>query len=204
MSAEAAGGLRSLLGELTSAVPGIDECMGFAELMKQVQSMDYDTIIFDTAPTGHTLRLLSMPTTMEKAFGKIMELKNRFGGLFNQMSSMFGGQMPSQDMLLSRLDAVREVIQAVNEQFRDPTRTTFVCVCIPEFLSVYETERLVQELAKYGIDVHNIVVNQVLIPPRDWAPKATSWGDLKCQSRLAMQNKYLVQIFDLYEQLLRS
>ena len=94
MSSEQAGGLRSLIGELTSAVPGIDECMGFAELMKQVQSMDYDTIVFDTAPTGHTLRLLSMPTTMEKAFGKIMELKNRFGGMFSQMSAMFGGQMP--------------------------------------------------------------------------------------------------------------
>jgi arsenite-transporting ATPase len=212
-SSEEESGISALMAELTSSIPGIDEAMSFSELMKQVQSLDYDVVVFDTAPTGHTLRLLSFPTILEKALGKLMELKDRFGGLIGQASAMFGGGNPGQmqDMMLGRLEETRAVINKVNDAFQNPELTTFVCVCIPEFLSIYETERLVQELSKFGIDSHNIVVNQVLFPEKD-AEELGDWLDAnkdslpkeaqeicsKMMARKKMQDKYIGQCFDLY------
>lgn len=54
-------------------------------LRRLVQTMDYSVIVFDTAPTGHTLRLLQFPSTLEKGLAKMMTLKNRFGGLISQV-----------------------------------------------------------------------------------------------------------------------
>ena len=66
----------------------------------------------------------------------------------------------------------------------NPDLCTFVAVCIPEFLSVYETERLVQELFTQKIDIFNIVVNQIVFVDDDCACK-------KCLSRYKMQHKYI-------------
>ena len=61
--------------------------------------------------------------------------------------------------IFSTLESFKKYIEEMNKQFKDPTKTTFVAVCIPEFLSLFETERLVIELAKYNIDILNIVIN---------------------------------------------
>ncbi|MBA0826618.1 hypothetical protein Goarm_011447 [Gossypium armourianum] len=78
-------GMDSLFSDLANAIPGIDEAMSFAEMLKLVQTMDYSCIVFDTAPTGHTLRLLQFPSTLEKGLAKMMSLKSKFGGLLSQV-----------------------------------------------------------------------------------------------------------------------
>ncbi|XP_010272579.1 PREDICTED: ATPase GET3-like [Nelumbo nucifera] len=183
----------SFISDLTNAIPGIDEAMSFSEMLKLVQTMDYSVIVFDTAPTGHTLRLLQFPSTLEKGLAKMMSLKNKFGGVLSQMSRIFGvDDRFYEDAILGKIEGMKEVIEQVNKQFKDPDMTTFVCVCIPEFLSLYETERLVQELTKFEIDTHNIIINQVLFDEEAVESKLL-------KARMRMQQKYLDQFYMLYD-----
>ncbi|KAL6601729.1 hypothetical protein ACP70R_006034 [Stipagrostis hirtigluma subsp. patula] len=193
-------GMEGFLSELTNAIPGVDEAMSFAEMLKLVQTMDYSVVVFDTAPTGHTLRLLQFPATLEKGLEKMMELKNRYGGLLNQATRMFGlGDDLNEDAMLGRLEGMKDVIEQVNRQFKDPDLTTFVCVCIPEFLSLYETERLVQELAKFEIDSHNIIINQVIFDEECTFSLLAAVESKLLQARIKMQQKYIDQFHMLYD-----
>ncbi|KAF8679706.1 ATPase GET3 [Rhizoctonia solani] len=170
------GAMGSMMQDLAFAIPGVDEAMGFAEIMKHVKSMEYSVIVFDTAPTGHTLRFLSFPSVLEKALGKISSLSGRFGPMLQQVSAMMGGPgAGQQEDMFAKLDGMRAIITEVNQQFKDPT------------------ERLVQELTTYGIDTHNIVVNQLLFP------KKTSDCE-HCNVRYNMQQKYLAEAHELYDE----
>lgn len=186
--------LGSMLGELSTALPGIDEAMGFAQVMKLIKSMEYEVIVFDTAPTGHTLRFLSFPSLLEKALGRLTEMSGRLGGLMSQASALMGLEL-NAERVLERVKELSSVVAEVNRQFKDPDLTTFICVAIAEFLSLYETERMIQELLSFGIDTHNIIVNQLLFPPASSSDKE---GCVKCKARWAIQCKYLGQMDDLY------
>ncbi|KAL1540135.1 ATPase get3a [Salvia divinorum] len=186
-------GTDGFMSDLTNSIPGIDEAMSFGEMLKLVQTMDYSVIVFDTAPTGHTLRLLQFPATLEKGLSKLMSLRNKFGGLFSQMTRMFGVESDfGEDDILGKLEGMKDVIEQVNRQFKDPDLTTFICVCIPEFLSLYETERLVQELTRFEIDTHNIIINQVIFDEEVVESKLL-------KARMQMQRKYLDQFYVLYD-----
>lgn len=140
-------------------------------------------------------------------------MQNRFSGLLTQVTAFMGAEgAAGVESMITKLEQLKGLIDQVHNQIRDPEKTTFVCVCIPEFLSIYETERLVQELSKSEIDTHNVVVNQVLFPDQDaedlvdWYKDAKETLPDKAQTligktiaRKRMQDRYIQQIFELYE-----
>src|SRR5262245_24741921 len=103
--------MNGIMQDLAFSIPAVDEAMNFAEVMKQVNSMEYSVIIFDTAPTGHTLRFLSFPTVLEKALAKVAQLSSRLGPMMNQMGGLFGMQQGRTDDLFSKLEGMRETVR---------------------------------------------------------------------------------------------
>ena len=205
--------LRRTLASVMNSIPGIDEYMSYMEVFRLVRSMDYSVVVFDTAPTGHTLRLLAFPDLVQNGMNKLVGLKNSLSPLLNQMMSFFGvsgtsGGMLAPEDFTQEIESRLPIIQEITQQFKDPTQTTFVCVCIAEFLSMYETERLVQALSVQEIDIHNIIVNQLLFPNLV-ASADENQGDLgsievptnckMCKARHRIQSKYLEQILELYD-----
>ena len=87
-SPESAGGMGSMMQDIAFSIPGVDEAMAFAELLKLVKSLEFTCVVFDTAPTGHTLRFLSFPTVLEKALAKLSVLGGKFGPMIQQVGSM--------------------------------------------------------------------------------------------------------------------
>jgi arsenite-transporting ATPase len=198
---EGAGGqdmmanMSTMFKQFGNSIPGIDELLSFAELMRHVQRLEFDVTVFDTAPTGHTLRLLSLPGMIDRVLEKVLGMRAALGPLLSTASTMMPDSgLPNAEKVMEKLEEVKGVIDAVQARIHAPKETTFVCVCIPEFLSLYETERLVQELTKFDIDTHCIVVNQVLFTGGGAQDACT-----RCAARSRMQKKYLEQIGDLYE-----
>ena len=87
---EAAAESMGFMKDLMASVPGIDEATSFGEVIKSLDEYNFSLIIFDTAPTGHTLRLLNFPNILEKGLVKLIELKDKFGGMFAQVQGMMG------------------------------------------------------------------------------------------------------------------
>ncbi|PKA47103.1 arsenite-transporting ATPase [Apostasia shenzhenica] len=155
------------LGELLDTPPpGLDEAIAISKVMQFVESQEYSMfsrIVFDTAPTGHTLRLLSLPDFLDASIGKILKLKKKITSATSAIKSVFGQEEPRQDAS-DKLEQLRERMVKVRELFRDTESTEFVIVTIPTVMAVSESSRLCASLKKENVPVKRLIVNQVLPP----------------------------------------
>lgn len=174
---------------LSTSMPGIDELMGMIELVDLLENDTYDTIVLDTAPTGHTVKFLQMPHFIKK-WTHLLDLmmeKHRY------MSKLYMRHYQSDDTD-AFIEAFSNGAKKVERVLRNKS-CEFVPVMVPEALSVNETKRFLSVLKGHKIPVKDIIVNRV-----------NPFGDCSfCNGQYLLQKKYVDEIkrcFDGYNLLM--
>ncbi|WP_343216160.1 TRC40/GET3/ArsA family transport-energizing ATPase [Clostridium mobile] len=156
--------------------PCTEEMASFDKFIDFMGESEYDIVIFDTAPTGHTIRLLELPVDWSKHI---------------EESAKGSGQtcMGPVSMIQDSKDKFDDAI----EKLRDTNITDFIFVMQPEQTSLDETHRSIKELADLGIKATKIIINGFI--PKDEAVNTFF------QSRYHMQQKYLEKAYDEFKDL---
>lgn len=147
--------------------PGAEEAAlfdRFSELMQRAGT-EYDRVVFDTAPTGHTLRLLSLPELMAAWIEGLLSRRrklNALGRMWRNVAGAAAGGQRADDPVLEILERRRERFRRARALVRDRSRTAFAFVLTPERLPILETRKAVAALDKYGIPVGAVFINRVL------------------------------------------
>lgn len=139
------------------SLPGIDEMLSLITVMELLESGEQDLIILDTAPTGHLLRFLEMPTALADWLGWIFKLWIKYQSVVGRTE------------LIQRLRGLRKQVMATQKKLQDAKHTEFIAVCQNQVAILAETQRLGQEIQGRGIAqtfvVHNRAEPQFPLDP---------------------------------------
>ena len=141
---------------LELSLPGMDELIAFLEISRWVKEGTYDVIIMDTAPTGHTLRLMAMPGLIRKWLEALDALlaKHRY------MKKLFRGTYQRDD-LDHFIEGLAASVKEMEKILKDHQRCRFIPVMLAETLSIEETLDLILELRRLGVGVVDIIINRL-------------------------------------------
>jgi len=141
--------------------PGIEEEYMLSYILEMVESSQYDLVVWDTAPAGHTLRLLHLPQLflkhLEAATKFYMNLYSYFEKLKESVKLRKGKRS-----LLEIISGWEDLAEKVVNFIRDPQKSDFIIVTIPEALGVKQTERIIKDFDEYGLRVNHLIVNYVI------------------------------------------
>ncbi|QIO23300.1 ArsA family ATPase [Haloarcula sp. JP-L23] len=168
-------------------MPGSDELAAVEGLATYADNDRWDRVVFDTAPTGHTLRLLDLPSLLDRGMATALDLRDQVRRKVNTTRTMLFGPMANRRRAdeEDEFTAMRDRMEQVGRVLRDPDLTEFRVVTIPETMAVRESERLVDQLREFEVPVTTLVVNKLI----------EGAGDCdRCRGKRAVQQDALVAL----------
>ena len=140
---------------LSISLPGIDELMGMVELADLLEHNDYDIVVLDTAPTGHTIKFLQMPNLI-KRFLHIMDLMMEKHRYMTRLYLKYYKSDATDELIESLTKSINKIERLFQSKYCE-----FIPVMLPDTLSIKETMSFTSILNKYDISVNNVIVNRI-------------------------------------------
>ena len=140
------------------SIPGVDELMGWSRIAELVSDSDGEIVVVDTAPTGHTLRLLSSSQHWHSMETVLESMQEKYREIVAHLT-----RTDMRDSLDDFLERFSSTISSSEELFSDRTRSAFVPVAIAEPWVVEQTVRLISEVNEAGLDTPFAVLNHTSV-----------------------------------------
>jgi arsenite/tail-anchored protein-transporting ATPase len=150
-------GMDAVLAEELALIPGMDEIVSLINIYRNAQQGNFEVVVIDAAPTGETVRLLSMPDTFQMYAGRLNSLQNSLARPFIKAMIPTTEIMEAVQVLSERVKTLREVLT-------NPDVSSYRPVVNPERMVIKEALRAETYLALFGYPIDAVICNRVIAP----------------------------------------
>src|SRR6266436_2807115 len=177
-------GMDAVLAEELALIPGMDEIVSLTNIYRNAREGNFEVVIIDAAPTGETVRLLSMPDTFQWYVGRITS-----SAALNLARPLIKAVMPSAE-ILDAVQLLSERVKTLREVLSNPDISSYRPVVNPERMVIKETLRAETYLALFGYPIDAVICNRVI--------PAGNYADAFMQDLYRNQEKLRVQVHNTF------
>ena len=154
-------GLDNLVAEEIAVFPGMEEICALLYINQYVREKSYDVIILDCAPTGESLRFVSIPTTLEWYMNHIFKLERNLAKVAGPVIEKVSSVPIPRDNYFQNIQDLFDKLEGIDGVLTDPKITTVRLVTNPEKIVIKETQRAFMYFCLYGLCIDAVIINRI-------------------------------------------
>jgi arsenite-transporting ATPase len=178
-------GMDAVMAEELALIPGMDEIVSLINIYRNARDGDFEVVVIDAAPTGETVRLLSMPDTFQWYASRLTG-----NGSLSLARPLIKAVMPNNAEILQAINTLSERVKTLREVLSDPQTSSYRPVVNPERMVIKEALRAETYLALFGYPIDSVICNRVIQPD--------NYRDTFMQELYRNQEKLRQQIHDTF------
>lgn len=179
-------GVNEVAAEELAVIPGMEEVVSLLHIRKQAKEGNFDAVVVDAAPTGETVRLLTMPETFTWYASRVMQWET---STMKVARPLVRALVPASDVF-DALPRFVEQVDALRQTLSNPDVSSYRLVVNPERMVIKEAQRAATYLSLYGYPIDGVVLNRVL-------PSEAS-GSAFLEQMQQVQAQYREQVHEIF------